>query len=387
MATSMAPPEVPERLLSPLPPAASETLSFRINAATRNIHTSLNKLVTARLALAIPPYTSDPTLYLHGIHTFAQLYFTFEDSWQDLICAHLSVSSPSFPSPSASQDTTDLPSQIHTEQLRSFLATLIPPTLWRTQRLESDIAYLSKHLFTSLPDPDANPLLRELKSHITASTSDRPHVLLAYSWVLYMAIFSGGRWIRSQLRAAGPTFWGHPASPASILKPTPEKEPEPPSKDALPTPETTSEQGIYLFNFSGPQDGEDIKSFFKEKFAQADTVLSETEKEHVVKEASWIFEACVRLVADLDGKLGTLERVEKKAKKEKMEKGMPEGMRRFLPEGSEAGQMVNPTIFPGSYVTKGLDPFAAMLAIAIGISGWYLLHSWGVVGQGLLRGF
>ncbi|KAF2225722.1 hypothetical protein BDZ85DRAFT_70315 [Elsinoe ampelina] len=294
------PTDGPARLLSPPPPATSETLPLRINAATRQIHTSLNKLVTARLALAIPPYTTDPILYLHGIHTFAQLYFTFEDSWQDLICAHLSASSPfvpptSLPTPPPSTESTPLPSpSIHNDKLRTFLATLIPPSLWRTQRLENDILYLSTRFPITLPTTTTtDPLLDELTAHIVSTTADKPHTLLAYSWVLYMAIFSGGRWIRSQLQSAGPEFWKHDGLPA-IARPS-----TPPSAPA------TSEQGMSLFHFDGPKDGEDIKAFFKEKFLQADALLSEEEMGDVVREADWIFHACVRLVGDLDERLGT----------------------------------------------------------------------------------
>ncbi|KAG8631638.1 hypothetical protein KVT40_000778 [Elsinoe batatas] len=389
----------PARLLSPPPPATSETLPFRINAATRQIHTSLNKLVTARLALAIPPYTSDPILYLHGIHTFAQLYFTFEDSWQDLICAHLSASSPfvpsgSLPSPPPSTETTPFPSpSIHNDKLRTFLATLIPPTLWRTQRLENDILYLSTRFSVALPNANTDPLLEELRAHIISTTADKPHTLLAYSWVLYMAIFSGGRWIRSQLQSAGPVFWRHDAlpSPASSLKGKSQSQDQtPPSPGATASPpsppsnaKTTMEEGMSLFHFDGPNDGEDIKAFFKEKFLQADTLLSEEEKTDVVEEADWIFHACVRLVGGLDERLGTsvLETPEKKGMEGMRGEGEGEGRGRGKREVMRRSQVL---VMPEGWVGKAMDPFAAMVAVMVGLGGWYLFYSCGFVGRGLV---
>ncbi|PNS19399.1 hypothetical protein CAC42_2576 [Sphaceloma murrayae] len=367
----MASPEEPARLLSPPPPAAAETLPFRINAATRQIHTSLNQLVTSRLLLALPPHSTTPILYLHGIHSFAQLYFTFEDTWQDLICAHLSASSPFVP-PHTDGAPAPLPSEIHRSQLRTYLSTLVPPTLWRTQRLEADIARLSSRFDITLPDRTQDGLVQELNTHIQTEVAAKPHLLLAYSWVLYMAIFSGGRWIRAQMREAGAQFWGH-------------------EDVGTEHGDTGSDEGIELFCFDGKEDGEDIKRFFKEKFAQADDVLTEEEKGDVVLEAGWIFAACVRMVEDLDLRLGTMERHHLDVKRaqpastrgkehRRDERGLPEVMRQFLPSEN----LHNPTIYPGTYITKGLDPFATMLAIAIGLGGWYVLHSWGVIGQGLL---
>ncbi|KAF4553826.1 Heme oxygenase-like protein [Elsinoe fawcettii] len=383
-------PDGPARLLSPPPPATKETLPFRINAATRQIHTSLNKLVTARLALAIPPYTSDPILYLHGIHTFAQLYFTFEDSWQDLICAHLSASSPfvppqtSLPSPPDSPPTTP---SLHNDKLRTFLATLVPPTLWRTQRLEKDILYLSQRFSVALPNANADPLFAELQAHIATTTAEKPHVLLAYSWVLYMAIFSGGRWIRAQLQNAGPEFWGHETSPATTQSREEEQAQDPAQKEQV---RAMIEQGISLFHFDGPDDGEDIKRFFKEKFLSADDLLSEEEKEEVVQEADWIFHACVRLVEELDERLETAVETTDQGKTATRE----EGGKKTAERGTVAvdarkwfPQSDTDIKFPGPWVSKGLDPFAAMLAVALGLGGWYLLHSFGVVGRALLSNF
>ena len=53
------------------------------------VHTEVNRLITSRVPLALPPYSPNPFLYLQGLTSISQLYFSFEEAWQELIYAFL----------------------------------------------------------------------------------------------------------------------------------------------------------------------------------------------------------------------------------------------------------------------------------------------------------
>lgn len=58
--------------------------------------------------------------------------------------------------------------------------------------------------------------------------------------------------------------------------------------------------GLQFFNFPGSEDGEDIKRQFKSRYAEAETHLTESEKEDIVSEAQHIFSFMLELISDLD---------------------------------------------------------------------------------------
>lgn len=92
---------------------------------------------------------------------------------------------------------------------------------------------------------------------------------------MYLAIFNGGRWIRSQLLSTTCTspFWPNGVSPEDCLT---------------------------FWHFDGDQDGEDIKDDFKARYEVAAAQLTEMERQDVVEEAVEIFKLCARIVEDLD---------------------------------------------------------------------------------------
>ncbi|KAI9820987.1 MAG: heme oxygenase [Thelocarpon impressellum] len=253
----------------PLPRTLSETeepykaLSDEINVATRSTHTHLNRLITARLPLALPPHSADPGLYLAGLAHFAPVYHTFETLWQARL----------------SEDTSD---SFHAEyRVATILQHLHLPALCRSDALSEDIAHLAAlHSTSKRPRPRATPVLSAFTAHIHAAITERPHVLLAYAWVLYMALFAGGRHLRAQLLRPGPDFW------TSSTKPQPSAEVPPP--------------GLALFHFPGPVDGEDLKASFRARFAAAAAHLTPEERGDVVVEAGEIFRRCIALVEELD---------------------------------------------------------------------------------------
>lgn len=98
-----------------------------------------------------------------------------------------------------------------------------------------------------------------------------------------MAVFSGGRWIRSELSKAGPEFWTEATSNDPLLM----------------------NQKLTFWSFpEGTQDGVDIKMEFKANLADVEQRLSVQQKEDIVREAVNIFEMCLAVVDELDARYG-----------------------------------------------------------------------------------
>jgi heme oxygenase len=184
--------------------------------------------------------------------------------------------------------------------VRQWLSQLVPPGLWRSDSIKKDLEYLETATGADL-EVISNEQLRSFTEHIYRHTREKPHVLVAYSWIMYMAIFSGGRWIREQLTESGPEFWSvtHDSDKTDYWI------------------HGTLRPGFTLFCFSGNRDGEDIKADFKARLEKAEELLTENQRKDIVDEAQFIFEQCVAIVEALDKQLMTdLELVKSLAARE-----------------------------------------------------------------------
>jgi heme oxygenase len=177
----------------------------------------------------------------------------------------------------------------------AFLASLRPTGLSRSSRLRKDLETLtglsSTDLSVSLCQfPGAK--VQEYCAHIRRVVGKKPHVLVAYAWCYYMAVFSGGRWIRGELRKGGEEFWqnGAPRSSGGAEK-----------EDAL----SLDNAGLSFFCFPGAEDGEDIKAEFKHRLAAGEDIFTPQEREDVIQEAQDIFRYSAGLVEELDELLAT----------------------------------------------------------------------------------
>jgi heme oxygenase len=307
----------------------------------------LNRLIIARLPLALPPHTSNPSIYASGLLYIAPIYIKFESLWQNL----LSTGSPTNASAeqrykSCDEDTLSkaLPpnssSFLSAQQPKlcnntSFiLSQLLLPELLRSERLRSDIKLLlgkrSQEVDEQLSHISQNaPALTKFIEHIENSIVAKPHVLVAYAWVFYMALFSGGRYIRGLLQSAGTDFWLQ--SPSQSV-PTPQT-PQDIINTFLTTQKTsltdmhdrvlshvkeltlsfesyasekaTTQTSHQFFHFPGVKDGEDIKREFKKRVADIDILLADEEKDEIVQEAQHIFNFMVGIASDLDAVCNT----------------------------------------------------------------------------------
>jgi hypothetical protein len=140
-----------------------------------------------------------------------------------------------------------------------------------------------------------------------------------------MALFSGGRYLRASLQKAGPAFWSKSPSFASLnqapknsfqserprgfeeIDPSHMKCSSDRTKSSSESPSLGSTKGLQFFHFDGEEDGEDIKREFKARFAEADLLLSEREKDDIIQEAQHIFTYMIEMVGELDRICGSAD--------------------------------------------------------------------------------
>jgi heme oxygenase len=267
---------------------SSTSLPSLIHSATRDYHTVLNRLITARLPLCVPPYTDSPFLYLSGIRRFARIYFAFEDALDSIVRDD-----------ERENENKELPhdglEDIQQTKLdvKTALRSLQLPRLARTQRLRNDISLLEHYLGAGKPhmevQKDEGEQAQAFVAHIRRTVSEKPHVLLAYTWVMYMALFNGGRWMRSQLLNAGEPYWtGHNLSGHKN------------TMDGCFGSSAGHQRLSFWFFDDGKNDGEDIKVDFRERFLAISESLTEEEGDEVVHEAVAIFQRLTVMVEELD---------------------------------------------------------------------------------------
>ncbi|KAK3952530.1 hypothetical protein QBC32DRAFT_324347 [Pseudoneurospora amorphoporcata] len=302
-------------------------LGDQINAATRSVHTQLNSQIIRRLPLALPPAANTPSTYVSGLLHVAPVYITFETLWYMILLSHKEQTKdfrnpspyqgrPPSPQPPKEKDRFLLdPKTSHrvpfhdgndaglsqrpgtSERIFSILKSLRLPGLMRADCLRADIRCLTgwpKEVVDEQIEVAAqNGNLKKFITQIKQSVGESPHVLLAYAWVLYMALFSGGRILRNSLEKAGPEFWKTKCDPIMPLN----KACAYPDKSHATAPMS---ERLRFFHFNTNQDGEDLKREFKRRLVEAEDLLTTSEKTRIVHEAIHVFENMLALVSQLD---------------------------------------------------------------------------------------
>lgn len=258
----------------------------------------MNRYITSRLPLCLPPRAFTPQVYAAGLGHFAAIFFAFEDAWDNL--------PPPNTEPKHSialDDTWDSlgPLSASTEsgeedRLLPFLRTLRPEGIARSERLRNDFALLGgARELQSGDDTEKRhrKAVENFRAHIEDIIKEKPYLLIAYAWTMYMAVFSGGRWIRAQLCATGEDFWTGKSQ--HTLDETAAEGHE----NAIDTDKFEA-LGLSFWFFPGNQDGEDIKAEFKLRLQEGEEVLTSSQRSEIVAEAREIFTRCDALVRELD---------------------------------------------------------------------------------------
>ena len=243
------------------------SLAAQINAATRSQHTQLNRLLIHLLPSALPPHARHPALFAHGLAAFARIFYTFEAVWREI------------------SNAPDRPSSRHAHEdaVRVAVARVRMAELERTSRLRADLTLLAARTGDAKGSVAGYERLWQRRAD---ELLVRPHLLLAYGWVMYMAVFSGGRWIRQELARAGSEFWDGTSAGNGMAPPE--------------AHEWSRERSGFSFLFFDTADGEHMKEMFRLRFAEAETLLTKDEREDVVAAAMQLFDDCIALVKAID---------------------------------------------------------------------------------------
>lgn len=122
----------------------------------------------------------DHTLYREGLLSFAFVFKTFEEEWASLMSSSSSNIDP---------------------RIKTALQNLYSTPLLRTPQLTKDLHYY----FGSTPYSTKAPTTIQRTAyvtHIRKVVAEKPHVLIAYAYNYYMALFAGGKILKYQISKA-----------------------------------------------------------------------------------------------------------------------------------------------------------------------------------------
>ncbi|KAF8534113.1 hypothetical protein BDD12DRAFT_757981 [Trichophaea hybrida] len=227
----------------------------------RDLHDSVNVLVVQRFMLGLRDYR----LYREGILSFYHVYAAFERTWANLL-----------------SNPTGIQPHIYTA-----LRALSDPRLSRAPGIALDLAYMyGAEGF----DPECAPETTEVQAcvvHIEKTLHEKPHLMVAYAHIYYMALFAGGKILLRQLFAAKDFFPINP--PAGSY-------------------DEAMAFGTNMFMFPSVEKGkaESLRVKFKDAMETVEEAFSEEEKTEIIQEARAIFKWNERLVLELDEICATL---------------------------------------------------------------------------------
>lgn len=224
-------------------------LGNRINMNTRHEHDAVNKTVTLKFAIAL----RDGRIYRQGIQAFYHVFKNVEI----LI----------------DQELNQTPRSKTGELLNLFWDERIS----RTNALTKDLLYF----YNNDPKKFENPIREEqidFVEHIYKVHKEKPHVLLAYCHVMYLALFAGGRVMKSSIAKSAGLF---------------------PQVDGQTT-EEVSKYGTNLYQFD-VEDDQVLRQSYKREFELATRQgLTEEEKLDIIEEAKEIYRRNASMVRGIE---------------------------------------------------------------------------------------
>lgn len=221
-------------------------LANRINKATHGIHNEINNLISVKMVFAL----RDPRIYRQGIQSFYHVFKTFEESWQEEMAKE--------------------------GRIADILREVWTPALARTEPLRSDLNFY----YHEDPSKFEEPVLKEqieFVQYIRKAIAEKPHLALAYGHTMYLALFAGGRILRSNIMRAAGLF---------------------PQVEGLTTEEVAL-KGTNLFRFE-VDDEDALRLQFKSRFELSTrNDLSEQEKREIIDESLEIFRRNILCVSEI----------------------------------------------------------------------------------------
>lgn len=159
--------------------------------------------------------------------------------------------------------------------------------------------------------------------HTQESVNAKPHLLLAYAYCLYLALLSGGSYIRTELMYIKSDFWHATPTPVkpNMIECRKDSGPDQLKQrgssliDAPDTGLALHDSSIRLplefLDFDPPlgdnprQQTRGLKAEFKRRFAEAEQALTDPERRDIVKESVNIFQNMEGVMTQLDKTCGT----------------------------------------------------------------------------------
>ncbi|KAF3760302.1 heme oxygenase-like protein, partial [Cryphonectria parasitica EP155] len=294
------------------------SLAHQINVAIASSHTKINRLILDRMPRAVPPHTSNPSAYITGLIHIGAVYIAFESLWQSILGIHSDIAPVPYVFPfSADPCQHDETPQI-TERTRQILEEAYWPNMVRVDRIKADIRAMTgwpAHVIDEqIRSAGTSGRLGKFTLHVRDSVLAKPHLLLAYAYSLYLALLSGGSYIRAELLCLKPQFWHE--TPTPIRPHMVGCRPQHASsagRERLSTFEDNSSIKIPLdfLDFDPPlgehprQQCKELKAEFKTRFARAEQLLAGPERQDIVEESAAIFHHLEGVVGQLDAIFGT----------------------------------------------------------------------------------
>lgn len=300
------------------------TLCHQINASILSSHTTLNRLILDRMPLAVPPHTNNPSAYITGLLHIGAVYIAFESLWQNLIGIHSEIAPIpyTFPFNSPDEQEQDVETPKITARTRRLLEEAYSTTMLRAPRIKADVQAMTgwpDHVFEQqLKLAGTSGRLGKFTLHIRDTVNAKPHILLAYAHTLYLALLSGGSYIRTELMFIDREFWEATPTPIApgMLECRPERgtqqrrrqKQQGPSEDDKQddVADATTPLPLQFLDFDPPLDANPrqqtklLKVDLKARLAAADAFLADPERRDIIVEAGLIFHHLEGMVGQLD---------------------------------------------------------------------------------------
>lgn len=238
----------PQSEILPLPTDV-DALANRINSATRSAHNKIDRSVSTKFIVAL----RDGKIYRQGLQAFYHVFKHAEIVIDRLI--------------------NDKESGKAGEILREFWN----PLFARTEALELDLLYFYENHKEKFESPIREEQIKFVQ-HIHEVCEEKPHLILAYCHVMYLALFAGGRLMKSSLSKATGIF---PTMPGQTV-------------------EDVSKNGTHLFKFDY-EDDESLRLSYKRDYELATRLnLTELEKLDIIEESKYIFDQNFKMIEELE---------------------------------------------------------------------------------------
>ncbi|CAI5757772.1 unnamed protein product [Candida verbasci] len=224
-------------------------LANRINKETQSLHDKVDKLVTLKMAIALRNYK----IFRQGLQSFYHVFASIETALQ--------------------RQFNEQPDNKYTIMLKQVWK----PEIARKERAEQDLMFYYNDDKTKFTNPIQSQQIK-FSNHILEVTKDKPYLLFAYLHVMYLALFAGGRIMRSSFaKATG--FYPH--------------------KDGLKHEEIVK-LGTNFFSFD-VQDENLLRIIYKRDYELVTrNELTEDEKLEIIQESKYIFEQNAKCLIELE---------------------------------------------------------------------------------------